>query len=111
MGPIRVAHTQEGLAKTAERESTYTVRHEIVLQPGQQYTIPPDTLHWFQADDEGGASPRSSPHAAATNLTSLRTNTFSVLPLFNGWQVRSYEVGARIRYTIEQPSGVLVLND
>ena len=35
------------------REHTYTVRHEIVLQPGQQYTIPPDTLHWFQAGDEG----------------------------------------------------------
>jgi len=34
-------------------ESTYTVRHEIELQPGQQYTIPPDTLHWFQAGDEG----------------------------------------------------------
>jgi len=37
----------------AGRESTYTVRHEIVLQPGQQYTIPPDTLHWFQAGDDG----------------------------------------------------------
>ena len=37
----------------AGREATYTVRHEIVLQPGQQYTIPPDTLHWFQAGDEG----------------------------------------------------------
>jgi len=24
-----------------------------MLQPGQQYTIPPDTLHWFQAGDEG----------------------------------------------------------
>jgi D-lyxose ketol-isomerase len=23
------------------------------LQPGQQYTIPPNTLHWFQAGDEG----------------------------------------------------------
>lgn len=34
-------------------EHTYTVRHEIVLQPGQQYTIPPNTLHWFQAADEG----------------------------------------------------------
>ncbi len=34
-------------------ESTYTVRHEIELQPGQQYTIAPDTLHWFQAGDEG----------------------------------------------------------
>jgi D-lyxose ketol-isomerase len=35
------------------REHTYTVWHEIVLLPGQQYTIPPDTLHWFQAGDEG----------------------------------------------------------
>ena len=26
---------------------------EIVLQPGEQWTIPPDTLHWFQAGDEG----------------------------------------------------------
>jgi D-lyxose ketol-isomerase len=37
----------------AGREQTYTVRHEIVLRPGEQYTIPPDTLHWFQAGDEG----------------------------------------------------------
>lgn len=37
----------------AGREHTYTVRHEIVLHSGQQYTIPPDTLHWFQAGDEG----------------------------------------------------------
>lgn len=37
----------------AGRESTYTVCHEIVLQPGQQHTIPPDTLHWFQAGDQG----------------------------------------------------------
>lgn len=37
----------------AGRESTYTVFHEIVLNPGDQYTLPPDTLHWFQAGDEG----------------------------------------------------------
>jgi len=34
-------------------EPYYTVYHEIELLPGQQYTIPPDTLHWFQAADEG----------------------------------------------------------
>jgi D-lyxose ketol-isomerase len=34
-------------------ERYYTAQQEIVLQPGQQYTIPPDTLHWFQAGDEG----------------------------------------------------------
>jgi D-lyxose ketol-isomerase len=26
---------------------------EIVLRPGEQCTIPPDTLHWFQAGPEG----------------------------------------------------------
>ena len=26
---------------------------EIVLQPGEQFTIEPDTLHWFRAGDEG----------------------------------------------------------
>ena len=31
----------------------YTVWHEIVLEPGQQYTIIPDTRHWFQGGPEG----------------------------------------------------------
>lgn len=31
----------------------FTVSHEVVLHPGEQYTIPPNTLHWFQAGDEG----------------------------------------------------------
>jgi D-lyxose ketol-isomerase len=34
-------------------EDYYTVFHEVELNPGQQYTIPSDTLHWFQAGDEG----------------------------------------------------------
>jgi D-lyxose ketol-isomerase len=34
-------------------EPYYTVFHEIELNPGEQYTIPPDTWHWFQADAEG----------------------------------------------------------
>jgi D-lyxose ketol-isomerase len=31
----------------------YTVFHEIELCAGKQYTIPPNTRHWFQAGDEG----------------------------------------------------------
>jgi D-lyxose ketol-isomerase len=31
----------------------YTVGHEIELRPGMQHTIPPGTLHWFQAGSEG----------------------------------------------------------
>ncbi|MBE6903809.1 MAG: D-lyxose/D-mannose family sugar isomerase [Ruminococcaceae bacterium] len=34
-------------------EGKYTVFHEIKLLPGQQYTLAPNTLHWFQAGDEG----------------------------------------------------------
>ncbi|NTU83897.1 MAG: D-lyxose/D-mannose family sugar isomerase [Chloroflexales bacterium] len=37
----------------AGRERTYTVWYEIVLRPGEQYTIWPNTKHWFQAGDEG----------------------------------------------------------
>jgi len=35
------------------REEYYTVWHEIILNPGEQFTIPPNTRHWFQAGDEG----------------------------------------------------------
>jgi len=37
----------------AGSEAYYTVFYEITLNPGEQYTIPPDTLHWFQAGPEG----------------------------------------------------------
>lgn len=37
----------------AGSEEHYTVFHEIVLKPGDQYTIPPDTRHWFQSGPEG----------------------------------------------------------
>lgn len=45
--PNPKAHLPEG------REHTYTVWHEIVLHPGAQYTLEPNTPHWFQAGDEG----------------------------------------------------------
>ena len=35
------------------REKTYTVWHEIVLKPGQQYTLHPNTKHWFQGGPVG----------------------------------------------------------
>ncbi len=34
-------------------EQYYTVWKEIQLNPGEQYTLYPDTLHWFQAGEEG----------------------------------------------------------
>ena len=46
------------------KEETFRVRRgavhlyvegagDIALAPGEQYTIPPNTLHWFEAGDEG----------------------------------------------------------
>jgi len=36
---------------------------EIVLGPGGQHTIPPDTLHWFEAGDEGAIVSEFSTHS------------------------------------------------
>jgi D-lyxose ketol-isomerase len=35
------------------KELCYTVRHEIVMKPGDQLTLQPGTKHWFQAGCEG----------------------------------------------------------
>jgi D-lyxose ketol-isomerase len=46
------------------KEETFRVRRgrvhlhvagvgEVVLGPGEQFTVPPDTLHWFRAGEEG----------------------------------------------------------
>lgn len=35
------------------RAQNYTVWHQVALSPGEQYTIPPNTLHWFQAGPQG----------------------------------------------------------
>lgn len=37
----------------AGHEDYFTVWNEIILNPGEQYTLYPNTLHWFQAGDEG----------------------------------------------------------
>lgn len=34
-------------------EEYYTIWHEIVLRPGDQYTLCPETWHWFQGGPEG----------------------------------------------------------
>jgi D-lyxose ketol-isomerase len=35
------------------KEEVYTARHEILLKPCSQLTLPPGTKHWFQASEEG----------------------------------------------------------
>lgn len=35
------------------RRTSYTVWHEVILSPGVQFTVPPDTLHWLQGGPSG----------------------------------------------------------
>jgi len=35
------------------KEHCYTMRHELVMRPGDQVTLAPGVKHWFQARNEG----------------------------------------------------------
>lgn len=51
------------------KEAVYQVRKEIILHPGEQYTIEPNVRHWFQAGDEGAViSEFSSPSDDASDI-------------------------------------------
>ncbi|RPI02035.1 MAG: D-lyxose/D-mannose family sugar isomerase [Calditrichaeota bacterium] len=36
-----------------DKKEYFTVWHQIILNPGEQYTLAPQTLHWFQGGAEG----------------------------------------------------------
>ena len=43
---------KEGFIPTG-KEGVYTMRHELILKPGEQITLRPGTKHWFQAGETG----------------------------------------------------------
>lgn len=45
-------------------ETAVTVFHEIVLHAGEQYTMYPNTRHWFQAGAEGAVISEFSTHSS-----------------------------------------------
>ena len=51
----------------AGSEAHYTVWHEIELNEGDQYTLQPDTWHWFQAGPEGAIVSEFSTHSTDEN--------------------------------------------
>jgi D-lyxose ketol-isomerase len=53
-------------------EPHYTVWQEVALQPGDQFTIPPNTLHWFQAGPGGAVASEFS--SASVDETDVFTN-------------------------------------
>lgn len=55
-GKVYLYVSGEGKAEDIQAKmpkSEVSVFHEIVLLPGEQYTIMPETWHWFQAGEEG----------------------------------------------------------
>lgn len=46
--------TPDPVARPARADrGVYTAGRELVLGPGEQFTVPPDTRHWFQAGPDG----------------------------------------------------------
>ncbi len=62
-------------------EAYYTAKHEIILHPGEQYTMVPNTKHWFQAGPEGAVvSEFSTPsHDELDIFTDPRINRMPVI--------------------------------
>ncbi|MEH7236448.1 D-lyxose/D-mannose family sugar isomerase [Bacillus sp. JJ1562] len=52
-----------------DKKDTFTVWNEIVLKPGEQYTLEPNTLHWFQAGDGG---------AVVSEFSTMSTDEYDV---------------------------------
>lgn len=66
----------------AGSEKYYNVFKEIVLNPGEQYTLYPNTLHWFQAGVEGAV------------ISEFSTNSDDSLDIFTDERiVRIPEIG------------------
>ncbi len=55
--------------------------HEVVLKPGEQYTLIPDTLHWFRAGEEGAVVSEFSTTSTDEQdiFTDTRINRFTLL--------------------------------
>ncbi|MEM7381302.1 MAG: D-lyxose/D-mannose family sugar isomerase [Bacteroidota bacterium] len=49
-----------------DKESCYTMRHEVVIGPGDQLVLPPGTKHWFQAGKRGAVM-----YSFSTKVTDL----------------------------------------
>jgi D-lyxose ketol-isomerase len=77
-GPANSKGFVEGLDEHADY---LKVRHEVVLLPGEQYTIMPDTLHWFRAGEEGAVVSEFSTRSTDDQdiFTDPRINRFTIV--------------------------------
>ena len=74
-GQVYLYVSGEGAAENIKAKlppTEVTVFHEIILNPGEQYTIMPETLHWFQGGAEGAVVSEFS--TRSTDETDLFTD-------------------------------------
>lgn len=50
---LYLAGTKKETIKVNPPNEHYSVFNEITLEEGEQFTLPPDTLHWFQSGENG----------------------------------------------------------
>ena len=64
-----------------EHKEYLQVTHEVVLAPGEQYTIMPDTRHWFRAGEDGAVVSEFSTRSTDEDdiFTDPRINRFTVV--------------------------------
>ncbi len=48
------------------KEACYTMRNEVIINPGEQLVLPPGTKHWFQAGARGAVM-----YSFSTKVTDL----------------------------------------
>jgi D-lyxose ketol-isomerase len=53
---VKGTATAHVLLIPAGKESFYTARQEVCLNPGEQYTVPPGVEHWFRGGPEGSVN-------------------------------------------------------
>lgn len=58
------AEVSTELRVPADMQEYFTASHRIVLNPGEQYTLLPDTKHWFRAGGQGCIISEFSTHSS-----------------------------------------------
>ena len=53
---IKGEATDSDMLIPSGKEPFYTARQQVCLNPGEQYTVPPDIEHWFQGGPEGSVN-------------------------------------------------------
>ncbi len=74
------------------RRAWFTAAREVVLRPGEQFTVPPDTLHWFQAGPRGAV------------VSEFSSRSIDERDIFTDPDIRRFPARARSRGSLPAPA-------